>query len=146
MEKARVLIVDEHREVLSSLHQLLESEESSEVVGVAMSGADAIEQARLLHPDVVLIDFPMSDIDGIEAASTIRSENPATDVIILSVFEAGDNSGRARRAGVLRWIPKCFPPERLLMELRGLVAQRHEDAWLPTNEARGVEEYWQGLR
>lgn len=126
MEKARVLIVDGHREVLSSLHQLLDYEESSEVVGVAMTGADAIEQARLLHPDIVLMDFAMSDIDGIEAASAIRSENPATDVIILSVFEAGHNAGRARRAGVGRWIPTSFPPDMLLSELRSLAAHHHE--------------------
>jgi DNA-binding NarL/FixJ family response regulator len=126
MVRARVLIVDEHEEVLASLRRLLEFEESSEVVGAATNGADAIEQARLLHPDLVLMDFVLNDMDGIEAASAIRSESPATDIIILSVFEARDDAMRARLAGVQCWIPKSFPPEMLLNELRDLAALHRE--------------------
>lgn len=128
MQRARILIVDDHAEVILGLRRLIETDETSEVVGEATSAEQAVERARTLKPDVVLMDFSMGDMDGLDAASAIRKESPDTEVVILSVYEAEEHAQRARQAGVRSWIPKSQPPDVLLRELRnvaGELQQRH---------------------
>ncbi|HEY3317883.1 MAG TPA: response regulator transcription factor [Coriobacteriia bacterium] len=126
MERARILIVDDHAEVILGLRQLIETDEASEVVGEATSAGQAVERARKLRPDIVLMDFSMGDMDGLEAASLIREENPSTEVVILSVYEADEHEERVRQAGVRRWIPKSQPPDVLLQELHELAGELHQ--------------------
>jgi DNA-binding NarL/FixJ family response regulator len=123
VKRTRVLIVDDHSEIVTGLRQLLDAEGTNEVVGEATSAAQAVERARVLQPDIVLMDFSLGDMDGVDAASRIRSENPATAVVILSVYEAAEHAGRARDAGVRRWIPKSQPPDVLLNELRDVAGE-----------------------
>jgi DNA-binding NarL/FixJ family response regulator len=125
MQRARLLIADDHREVIRGLSMLMSVD--SDVVGSATSGEEAVEKARELKPDLVLMDFSLGDMDGVEAASLIKREHPDTHVIIVSVYEAGNDAERARRAGVEKWIPKSLPPHVLLDEVRAVVRAREVD-------------------
>jgi two-component system response regulator DevR len=94
-----VLIVDDHRMFAESLSRLLADEEGIAVLGVAATGADAIEMVNRLHPDVVLMDYQLPDRDGVAVAAAIRRENPnvmvvmltgsSEDRILLAAIEAG---------------------------------------------------------
>lgn len=126
MTKARIMLVDDHVQVVRGLSLLMALDEGSEVVGFATSGPQAIEKARELLPDVVLMDFSIGEMDGIETAARIRAERPETQVIIVSVYEAGNDAERARRAGIAKWIPKSLPPDVLLEQLRTVVRARNQ--------------------
>lgn len=80
----RVLLVDDHAVLREGLRSILESRESAEVVGEAGNGRDAVEMARTLRPDVVVMDVGMRDLNGIEATRQIVAEDPGVGVIALS--------------------------------------------------------------
>lgn len=116
----RVLIVDDHEEVILALRALLESEEQSEVVGCATAGPEAVDKARALMPDLAIVDFSMPGMDGIDTAAGIREASPDTAVVILSVYDEGEHAERAREAGVRAWFPKNLPPGELLDRMRAV--------------------------
>lgn len=80
----RVLLVDDHELMREGLRSILEREDGVEVVGEAASGRHAVELARALEPDVVLMDVAMQDMNGIEATRQVRSACPGVRVIALS--------------------------------------------------------------
>ena len=80
----RLLLVDDHELMRQGLRSILEREEEVEVVGEAASGREAVELARTLSPDVVVMDVAMKDMNGIEATRQIRAEYPGVKVIALS--------------------------------------------------------------
>lgn len=106
--KIRVLIVDDIAETRENIRKLLQFEKDFEVVGAANSGRSGVEQARDLRPDVVLMDINMPDMDGIHATELIRSNNSATQIIILSVQGDPNYMRRAMLAGARDFITK--PP------------------------------------
>jgi NarL family two-component system response regulator LiaR len=102
----RALIVDDHSVVREGLCMLLARDPDLEVVGEAADGAEAIRQARLLRPDVVVMDLLMPVLDGIAATREIRSERPETEVLALtSVLENG-SVVEAIRAGAIGYLLK----------------------------------------
>ena len=80
----RVLLVDDHELMRQGLHSILDREEHVEVVGEAASGRAAVELARTLLPDVVVMDVAMKDLNGIDATRRIRAECPDVKVLALS--------------------------------------------------------------
>jgi two-component system NarL family response regulator len=80
----RVLLVDDHELMRQGLRSILDREEHVEVVGEAASGRAAVELARTLAPDVVVMDVAMKDLNGIEATRQIRAECPGVKVLALS--------------------------------------------------------------
>ena len=92
----RVLLADDHGVIRDGLGRLIEALEDIELVGVARDGAEAVERARELEPDVVLMDLEMPRKDGIEATREILSERPDTAVLVLTSF-----SDRSRILGAL---------------------------------------------
>lgn len=133
MEPVRILVVDDHVEVIAGLRALLETEPGTLVVGEAFSGGQAVERALALRPDIVLMDFSMSDMDGVEAAARIHASDPRQDIVILSVYEADEHAERAQCAGVRRWISKSQPPDMLLDQIREL-SEELRDVDLRTSE------------
>jgi DNA-binding NarL/FixJ family response regulator len=79
-----VLIVDDHRMFSESLSRLLADEEGITVLGVAATGADAIEMVGRLHPNVVLMDYQLPDQDGVSVTTKIRRQSPEVMVVMLT--------------------------------------------------------------
>src|SRR5262245_61400398 len=100
----RVLIADDHEVVRQGLKTFLSIDPDLKIVGEAEDGAEAVEQARELRPDVVLMDLLMPRMDGLTATRMIRTELPEIEVIALtSVLEDG-SIGDALRAGAMGYL------------------------------------------
>jgi DNA-binding NarL/FixJ family response regulator len=118
----RVLIADDDDLMRAGLVELLSDEPEIEVVGEAATGRQAVERARRLGPDVVLMDVRMPDLDGIEATGQLTRAAPDTKVLILTTFEQDDYVFRALRAGASGFLLKRTRPEELIAALRTVAA------------------------
>ncbi|HLB04208.1 MAG TPA: response regulator transcription factor [Gaiellaceae bacterium] len=115
----RILIVDDHpltREALSSLL----AQHGFDIVGQGSDGRDAIELARELQPDLVLLDLTMPGMDGLAALPGIREVAPACEVVVLTASGTEENLLGAIRAGAAGYLLKSEPPERIASFLRGV--------------------------
>jgi len=120
MKALRILLVDDHLLFRKGLARLLDAQPDFEVVGEAADGLEAIEQARLLRPDLALMDIRMSKCDGLEATRRIKSQMPEVQVVMLTVSEEEQGLTAAVRAGADGYLLKDILPERLFQQLRGL--------------------------
>ncbi len=102
----RVLIVDDAEDLRFLLRHRIEREEHLQVVGEAEDGLEAVEQARLLQPDLVVLDVAMPRMDGLEALPLIREAVPGVRVIMLSGFNEGTMAENARAAGADHYVVK----------------------------------------
>ncbi|MGH2719907.1 MAG: response regulator [Actinomycetota bacterium] len=102
----RVLAADDQRVVREGLAMLLGLLPGVEVVGTAANGAEAVQMAKSLRPDVVLMDLRMPEIDGIEATRRLREEAPAVKVVVLTTFADDRNVLEALRAGARGYLTK----------------------------------------
>jgi DNA-binding NarL/FixJ family response regulator len=100
-----VLIVDDHPSFRSSAHALLEAE-GFEVVGEAEDGASALEAAERLHPDVVLLDVQLPDLDGFEVTRRLTSNGDGPSVVLVSSRELCDYGELVRSSGARGFLPK----------------------------------------
>jgi len=110
----RVLIADDDDLMRAGLVELLSGEPEIEIVGEASTGREAVERARRLHPDVVLMDVRMPDLDGIEATRELTRAAPRARVLILTTFEQDDYVFGALRAGASGFLLKRARPEELV--------------------------------
>jgi DNA-binding NarL/FixJ family response regulator len=102
----RVLIVDDMPQVCEELRVLLQLSNEVEVIGEAGNGREAISQAELLNPDVVIMDLEMPVMDGVEATIQIKQRKLAKRIVILSVHSEAEDIDRAIRAGADAYIQK----------------------------------------
>jgi NarL family two-component system response regulator LiaR len=117
-EAIRVLIVDDHEIVRKGIRALLSKERGIQTVGEAANGADAIAQAKLLKPDVILMDLVMPKMDGIQATRQITAAQPAVRVLVLTSFAADDKVFPAIKAGALGYLLKDSSPAELIRAIR----------------------------
>jgi two-component system, NarL family, response regulator LiaR len=118
----RVMIVDDHKVVRQGLKMFLGLDPELEVVGEAENGVEAIERARLLKPDVVLMDLLMPAMGGIEATEKLRAELPETEVVAMtSVLEDAAVVG-AVRAGAIGYLLKDTDAEALCTAIKAAAA------------------------
>jgi DNA-binding NarL/FixJ family response regulator len=110
----RVLIADDDDLMRAGLIELLTADATIEIVGQAATGRQAIEQARRLVPDVVLMDVRMPDLDGIAATRELARAAPQVRVLILTTFEQDDYIFGALRAGASGFLVKRTRPEELI--------------------------------
>jgi DNA-binding NarL/FixJ family response regulator len=113
----RVLLVDDHAMVRSGFAMVLSVEDDIEVVGEAADGVQAIEQARALRPDVVLMDVQMPRMDGIEATRHLVADDLG-HVVIVTTFDRDDYLFAALEAGASGFLLKNAGPEQLLDAVR----------------------------
>ena len=108
-----VLIADDHRLFAQALEAILGTDERIEVVGVARDGREAVELARTLKPDVILMDIAMPTMNGFEATQKIRQSRPGACVLMLTGSNSREDVDRARQAGAAGYVTK----DRIAAEL-----------------------------
>lgn len=118
----RLLVADDHQVVRAGLVSLLEQQHDFVVVGEAGTGREAVRLAAELEPDVALMDLQMPVMDGVEATETIRSRNPATEVLVLTTFDDDELIWGAIRAGAKGYLLKDAPPDALFNAIRKVAA------------------------
>ncbi len=104
----RVFVVDDNQQIRRMLSQILSLD--FDVVGVAADGTEAIEGVAEADPDVVIVDYMMPGIDGIETARAIRTKRPEQPILLYTAFLDGDIEDRAREAGVFECVTKLDGP------------------------------------
>jgi DNA-binding NarL/FixJ family response regulator len=113
----RVLIVDDHTIVREGFHMLLGDESMIDIVGDAVNGVDALRYARLMEPDVVLMDVGMPEMDGITATRLLRESCPRTHVIMLTSFAGDQRVQEALRSGAIGYVLKDVPKGELVQAI-----------------------------
>lgn len=117
MGPIRLLVTDDHAIVRKGIVALLATEPTIEVVGEAGDGREAIEQARRLTPDVILMDLVMPGIDGPGAIRTILAGQPQVRILVLTSFASDDKIFPAIRAGAVGYLLKDSDPEQLVQAI-----------------------------
>ncbi len=120
----RILIADDHAIVREGLRALIETKPDMELVGQAADGAEAIAQARALHPDVILMDIVMPHVDGIAAIKAIKGEDPAARILVLTSFAEDEKVFPAIKAGAVGYLLKDSPPLELIQAIRDVYQGR----------------------
>ena len=118
----RVLIADDHSVVREGLRMFLQRDPDLEVVGEAADGAEAIQQARLLRPDVVVMDLLLPVLDGMAATRAIRSELPETEVLALTSVLGSASVVEAIRAGAIGYLHKDTQAAELRTAIKAAAA------------------------
>jgi two-component system NarL family response regulator len=122
VEKIRVLIVDDHTLFRKGVRKMLEAEADMEVAGEAGTGREALEKARKLMPDVVLMDITMPEMDGIEAARSLCREMPHAGVVFVTMFEDDESVIKGLQAGGRGYILKDSDPQTMLRAIRAVAS------------------------
>ncbi|MEV5573418.1 response regulator transcription factor [Spirillospora sp. NPDC052269] len=135
----RVLVADDQALLRGSFRALIETTPDLTVVGEAATGLEAVEQARALRPDVVLMDVRMPHMDGIEATRHIHRSGNAAAVLILTMFDLDAHVFSALRAGAAGFLLKDTPPADLLNAVRVVAAG--EALLAPTVTRRLIAEF-----
>jgi len=117
-ELIRILIADDHYVVRKGLATLLVPRNGTEVVGEAATGREAVELARALQPDVILMDMIMPEMDGPEAIACIKQENPNARILVITSFGDSKQVSAAIQAGALGYLLKDASPDDLLHAIR----------------------------
>jgi DNA-binding NarL/FixJ family response regulator len=115
----RILLADDHPITREALAALLDQHDFT-VVGEAADGEEAIELARKLQPQLVLLDLSMPGLDGLQALPRLREAAPETEVVVLTASGTEENLLAAIRGGAAGYLLKSEPPERIAEFLRGV--------------------------
>jgi len=137
----RVLIADDHELARGGVRGMLAADPEFEIVGEAADGADAVEQAITLHPDVVLMDIRMPRLDGIEATRRLQSHGNPPKVLVLTTFDLDEYVYEALRAGASGFMLKDAAPGQLREAVR--IVANGETLLAPAVTRRLVERFVQ---
>ena len=119
----RVLIADDHALLRNGLRGMLDAQEDMEVVGEAQDGAEAVEEALRLHPDVLIMDIRMPRVDGIEATRRLMAHpEGAPRILVLTTFDLDEYVYEALHAGAAGFMLKDAPPRQLAEAVRTVAA------------------------
>jgi DNA-binding NarL/FixJ family response regulator len=114
MPKVRILVVDDFQTVRKGVCAILSSREDIEVCAEAASGEEAVRMAKELRPDVVIMDFSMPGMDGLEASKRILREFPGLPILMFSMHKMEALTQAAKNAGVLGFVTKGESAQNLL--------------------------------
>jgi DNA-binding NarL/FixJ family response regulator len=118
----RILIVDDHPVVRAGVAGLVEDQPDMKIVGQASNGREAIQQFRDQHPDIVLMDLQMPDMNGLDAMIAIRDEAPQARIIALTTYLGDAQVLRAIKAGARGYLLKSAVHKELLETIRAVHA------------------------
>ena len=144
MAMIRVVVADDHRLIRQGIVGLLQSQPEIEVVGEAGTAREAIELSATLQPDVVLMDVSMPGGTGLEATRTIRADQPAVRVVILTMHDREDYLYEALRAGASGYVLKGGDIQELLQAVRS--AARGEVYLYPGATKSLIDDYLRAVR
>jgi DNA-binding NarL/FixJ family response regulator len=131
----RVLLADDHDILRQGLKMLLSLQQDMQVVGEARTGRQAVAMVQQLQPDVVVLDISMPDMDGLEACQQIRSQQSATQVLILTMHESEEYFLQALRKGAAGYLVKKAAPTDLQMAIHAVA---HGGAFLYPGLAKAL--------
>ena len=131
----RVVLADDHDILRQGLKMLLCLQPEIEIVGEARTGREAVEQALALHPQVVVLDISMPDLDGLAACTQIRAQAPTVNVLILTMHESEEYFFQALRAGAAGYLVKKAAPADLYL---AICAVAQGDAFLYPGLAKAL--------
>ena len=114
----RLLLVDDHAVVRSGLKMLFENERDMEIVGEADTASGALTEARIVKPDVILMDIGLPDMSGIDATREIKKHLPEAAIVALTIHEDEEYFFKMLEAGASGYVPKRAAPEELLTAIR----------------------------
>jgi DNA-binding NarL/FixJ family response regulator len=135
----RVLVADDQSMVRAGFRMLLSGQEDIEVVAEASNGLEAVDKAFRFHPNVVLMDIRMPELDGLRATERILAADGSARVLILTTFDLDEYVYEALRAGASGFVLKDDPPEQLIAAIRTVAAG---DALLsPAITKRVIEQF-----
>ena len=117
-EPIRILVADDHPVVRDGLVAVLSTQPDFAVVGEAGSGAEVVQKAADLRPDLVLLDLEMPGMDGVEALQQMKTHNPNVRVIVFTAFDSDDRILAAVQAGAQGYILKGAPRDQLFEAVR----------------------------
>ena len=120
MKKTTILLADDHQVVRMGLSAIIAAEADMRLVGEACDGAEAVELARKLGPDIILMDLMMPGKDGAEATAEIVTERPEAKVLVLTTFGESDEMAKAMDAGVVGALIKDTPRRELAAAIRSV--------------------------
>jgi DNA-binding NarL/FixJ family response regulator len=139
MEAIKVLIVDDHTVVRDGLTAVLGRQGDFTVVGEAANGLEAVDRARELKPDVILMDLRMPELDGVEAMRRIRAADPEAKFIILTTYDSDEYIFEAIEAGAKGYLLKDASREELFEAVRAV--HRGESLIQPGVAARVLDRF-----
>ncbi len=118
MSKIRLMLVDDHEIVRAGLRMLLSTQDDIEIVAEVDTGHGAIERAKELKPDIILMDINLPDLDGIEATRQIKRLLPNTAILALTMHESDEYFFKMMQAGASGYVPKKAAPNELVNAIR----------------------------
>lgn len=136
-QRIRVLIADDHPIVRAGLLDVLSSQPDFEVVGEATTGAEAVTLAKRLHPNVVLMDLRMPEMDGVTAIAKIKAEHPDVNILVVTTYDSDADILPAIETGATGYLLKDTPRKELFEAVRA--AAQGKLLLAPTVAARLME-------
>ncbi|MDD5701970.1 MAG: response regulator transcription factor [Dehalococcoidales bacterium] len=139
MDRINIIIADDHPVVREGLSSMLGREPDFNIVGEARNGLEAIDMAINLHPDVMLIDLRMPEVDGVEVMRKIRSLNPDIKFVILTTYDNDDYIFKGIEAGAQAYLLKDTPREEIFNSIRAV--SRGETIINPSVATKVIDQY-----
>ncbi|WP_284036754.1 MULTISPECIES: response regulator [Neobacillus] len=122
----RILIADDHHVVRRGLAFFLRTQNDLDVIGEAANGKEAVELAKSLKPDLILMDLVMPEMDGIQATSIIKKEQPEIKIMMLTSFSDQDHVIPALEAGASGFQLKDIQPDELVMSIKRIMSGENQ--------------------
>jgi DNA-binding NarL/FixJ family response regulator len=138
MKKLRILLADDHKMVRDGLRLLIDSQRDMRVVGESGNGKQALQQARDLKPDVVVMDLSMPELNGLQATERLKAERSASKVVALTVHEDASYLLQLCKAGAVGYVLKRSAGDDLIHAIRTVVGDGlHFDPTLASKALMG---------
>ena len=118
--RIKVLCVDDHRIVREGIGLIIERQPDMEVVGSAATGEEAVDLARRVRPDVILMDLQLGAMSGVQAIRAIRAEDPDARIVALTMYQGDEDIYRATEAGAAAYLLKDTLSEDLIRIVRSV--------------------------